>query len=83
LNAAYAAKFVSGLQGSDPTYVRIAATPKHFIGYSGPENNPSRLGFDAIITQQDLADSYLPAFQSAVQQGNASGIMYGWFSNTL
>ena len=76
LNSAYAASFVSGLQGSDPKYVRVAATPKHFVGYDGPEDNPSRLGFDAVITQQDLSDSYLPAFQSAVQRGNASGIMY-------
>ena len=75
LNAAYAAAFIGGLQGDDLKYVRVAATPKHFIGYDGPEDNPSRLGFDAVITEQDLADSYLPAFQSAVQRGNASGIM--------
>ncbi len=31
--------------------------------------------FDAIVSQQDAAETYLPAFQSCVQRGNASGIM--------
>ena len=70
-----AASFISGLQGSDPKYVRVASTPKHFVGYDAPEDNPGRLGFDALITEQDLADGYLPAFQTAVQRGNCAGIM--------
>ena len=71
----YAASFITGLQGRDERYVRLAATPKHFAGYDGPEDNPSRLTFDAIITAQDLHDTYLPAFQSAVQRGRARGLM--------
>jgi beta-glucosidase-like glycosyl hydrolase len=75
LIAAYAEHFIKGLQGDDGRYIMLAATPKHFAGYDGPENNPSRLGFDAVITRQDLHDTYLPAFQSAVQRGRARGLM--------
>jgi beta-glucosidase-like glycosyl hydrolase len=75
LNSEYGAAFISGLQGHDARFVRIAATPKHFLGYDAPEDNPSRLSFDAIIGPQDLHDSYLPAFQAAIQRGHARGLM--------
>jgi hypothetical protein len=32
--------------------------------------------FNAIVTQQDLADSYFPAFVSAANRGNTSGVMW-------
>jgi len=31
--------------------------------------------FNAIITQQDLTDTYFPAFGSCANRGNASGVM--------
>ena len=34
-----------------------------------------RYHFNAIVTDQDAADTYLPAFQSCVEVGKASGIM--------
>jgi beta-glucosidase-like glycosyl hydrolase len=34
-----------------------------------------RHNFDATVTAQDLADSYLPAFQSCVEEGRVSGLM--------
>ena len=80
--AAWAASYVRGLQegdGSDPRYLQVAATVKHFAGYdfdggkwSGQAT--SRSDFDARISQQDLADSYLPPFQAAVEAGSA-GVM--------
>ena len=36
--------FVTGLQGDDPKYYRVIATPKHFAVHSGPE--PSRHSID-------------------------------------
>src|SRR5215469_1866375 len=35
-----AVAFVTGMQGDDPQYLRVIATPKHFAVHSGPE--PSR-----------------------------------------
>jgi hypothetical protein len=29
--------FISGLQGDDPKYLKVVATPKHFAVHSGPE----------------------------------------------
>ncbi len=34
-----------------------------------------RYHFNAVITQQDAKDTYLPIFQACVQRGNASGVM--------
>jgi hypothetical protein len=34
-----------------------------------------RYHFDAMMTPQDAADTYLPAFQSCIQRGNVSGLM--------
>ncbi|MDP4226133.1 MAG: glycoside hydrolase family 3 N-terminal domain-containing protein, partial [Bacteroidota bacterium] len=36
--------FVKGLQGNDPRYLKVVATPKHFAVHSGPE--PERHRFD-------------------------------------
>ena len=36
----------------------------------------SRFNFDAQVSQQDLADTYLVAFKAAVQRAKASGIMW-------
>ena len=65
--------FVSGLQGDDPKYLRVVATPKHFAVHSGPE--PLRHGFDAKVTEKELRETYLPAFEACVKQANAASIM--------
>ena len=57
-------------------YLKTSVCLKHFAGYSYEGSGKStRLNFDANFTQQDLAETYLPAFQASVQQGEASGIM--------
>lgn len=38
-------EFVKGLQGDDPRYLKVVATPKHYAVHSGPE--PDRHTFDA------------------------------------
>src|SRR5437879_5450243 len=53
--------FVRGLQGNDPRYLKLVATPKHYAVHSGPE--PERHAFDAKATERDLRETYLPAFQ--------------------
>ncbi len=65
--------FVRGLQGDDPNYLKLVATAKHFAVHSGPEYD--RHHFNATPNRYDLADTYLPAFQTLVQQGNVASVM--------
>lgn len=67
------AAFVEGLQGSDPRYLKVVATAKHYAVHSGPESE--RHAFDAVITPYDLADTYLPAFRSLVVDAHVDSIM--------
>ncbi len=73
LTARMGVAFVKGLQGDDPKYFKVIATPKHFAVHSGPE--PERHHFDAITTEQDLRETYLPAFEACVREGGAQSIM--------
>ena len=54
--------FVLGMQGSDPRYLKVVATPKHYAVHSGPE--PERHTFDAKVSEADMVDTYLPAFRA-------------------
>lgn len=65
--------FVKGLQGTDPTYFRAIATPKHFAVHSGPESDRHRFNVDP--SPYDLWDTYLPAFRSTIVDGHAYSIM--------
>mmetsp|Transcript_18126 Transcript_18126/g.43550 ORF Transcript_18126/g.43550 Transcript_18126/m.43550 type:complete len:739 (+) Transcript_18126:71-2287(+) len=77
LNGEYAANFVPGMQeGEDTNYIKSSACLKHFAAYS-LENyqGMDRHHFDAEVSQQDLEDTYFPAFKAGIQKGNASGLM--------
>src|SRR5262245_5683185 len=65
--------FVKGLQGNDPRYLKVVATPKHYAVHSGPE--PERHSFDAIASARDMEDTYLPAFRATVVEGGAQSVM--------
>jgi beta-glucosidase len=65
--------FVKGLQGDDPRYLKVVSTPKHYAVHSGPE--PERHGFDAVINERDLQETYLPAFRATIVEGKAEGLM--------
>jgi beta-glucosidase len=65
--------FVRGLQGDDPTYLKLVATPKHMAVHSGPE--AGRHSFNAEVSNFDLYDTYLPAFRATVVEGKAYSIM--------
>ncbi|WP_426349946.1 glycoside hydrolase family 3 C-terminal domain-containing protein [Alloiococcus sp. CFN-8] len=66
-------RYVEGMQGKDPNYLKVAACAKHFAVHSGPEE--LRHEFDARVTQQDLYETYLPAFQSLVQEAGVESVM--------
>ncbi|HEX7338302.1 MAG TPA: glycoside hydrolase family 3 C-terminal domain-containing protein [Rhodanobacteraceae bacterium] len=70
--------FVRGMQGDNAKYLRVDATAKHFVAYSGPESE--RHHFDARVSQSDLYDTYLPAFQALVQKGKVAAIMSAYNS---
>ena len=65
--------FVTGLQGDDPKYFRVVATPKHYAVHSGPE--PTRHTIDVPASKHDMEDTYLPAFRATVTEGKAESIM--------
>lgn len=65
--------FVKGLQGDDPKYLRTAACAKHYAVHSGPES--LRHHFDVSPTKKDLYETYMPAFESLVTEGQVAGVM--------
>jgi beta-glucosidase len=73
LTARLGVEFTRGLQGNDPKYLKVNATPKHFAVHSGPEQD--RHHFDAQISDHDLEDTYLPAFRASIVDGHAASIM--------
>jgi beta-glucosidase len=73
LTARLGVNFVEGLQGNDPHYYKVIATPKHFAVHSGPEN--IRHKFNVEPTPHDLWDTYLPQFRAAIVEGKADSIM--------
>ncbi|MGD0345816.1 MAG: glycoside hydrolase family 3 C-terminal domain-containing protein [Terracidiphilus sp.] len=73
LTASMGVEFVKGLQGDDPKYLELVATPKHYAVHSGPE--PLRHGFNVDVSEHDLEDTYLPAFRAAIVDGHADSIM--------
>jgi beta-glucosidase len=66
-------EFVKGLQGNDPKYLKVVATPKHYAVHSGPE--PERHSFDAKVYERDLRETYLPAFRATVLEAQAGSVM--------
>jgi len=73
LTAQMGVAFVKGLQGDDARYLKLVATPKHFAVHSGPESN--RHHFDAQVSERDLWETYLPAFEACVKEGRPASVM--------
>src|SRR5437899_3511066 len=65
--------FVKCLQGDDPSYFKMIATPKHYAVHSGPE--PERHSFEATAYERDLRETYLPAFRATIVEGHADSVM--------
>ncbi len=56
--------FVQGMQGENPKYLKTAACAKHYAVHSGPEG--LRHEFNAVVSDKDLYETYLPAFKALV-----------------
>jgi len=66
-------EFVKAMQGDHPDYLKTVATPKHYAVHSGPE--PDRHSFDAVVSERDFRETYLPAFRTSIIDGGAESIM--------
>jgi beta-glucosidase len=65
--------YVKGMQGNDPNYFKTVACAKHFVVHSGPE--PLRHEFNATVSDNDLRNTYLPAFKTLVTEAKVGGVM--------
>lgn len=81
LNAQYVAEYVPALQydrAVDAHHLKVSACCKHFAAYSLEDyEGIDRHHFNAVVNDQDFADTYTPAFESCIspEQGGASCIM--------
>ena len=66
-------RFIEGMQGKDDKYMKVAACAKHFAVHSGPED--IRHSFNAEATEQDMRETYLPAFKACVKEAKVEVVM--------
>ena len=71
--------FIKGLQG-DGEVLKVAACAKHYAVHSGPEK--LRHEFNAVCSDKDLWETYLPAFEACVVDADVEAIM-GAYNRTL
>ena len=57
-------------------YLKSAACAKHFAAHSGPEGE--RHGFNVEVSDKDLWETYLPAFEALVKEANVEAVMGGY-----
>ncbi len=65
--------FIKGLQGYDDRYLKLAACANQFAVHSCPEY--IRHSFNAIASNQEFAETYLPAFEVCVKEGEVESVM--------
>ncbi|WP_204263123.1 glycoside hydrolase family 3 C-terminal domain-containing protein [Spongiivirga citrea] len=73
-----AVRFIKGLQGDDPNYLKLVATAKHFAVHSGPEVD--RHSFNAEPSPQDFLNTYSPHFEKVVKEAGVYSIMCAYNS---
>ena len=68
------------MQGNDSTgFLKVSSTLKHFAAYS---QETGRVNDPVVVTAQDMADTYLPAFEAGVTKARASGLMCSYNAET-
>ncbi|HWQ97992.1 MAG TPA: glycoside hydrolase family 3 C-terminal domain-containing protein [Clostridia bacterium] len=72
LTAELGKAFVRGMQGEGET-MTASACAKHYAVHSGPE--AIRHHFNAIATQKDMWETYLPAFEALVVDAQVESVM--------
>nr|XP_023904908.1 probable beta-D-xylosidase 6 [Quercus suber]POE44902.1 putative beta-d-xylosidase 6 [Quercus suber] len=78
--SAYAVEYVKGLQGEDLVGgdggFMVSACCKHYTAYD-LENwgDFHKFSFNAMVSKQDMEDTYQPPFQSCIEEGGATCLM--------
>ncbi|KAL8523482.1 hypothetical protein ACS0TY_013442 [Phlomoides rotata] len=83
LTSKYAIAFVRGIQGDsfegghlEDGRLMVSACCKHLTAYDLDNwKGVDRFTFNALVTKQDMTDTYNPPFRKCVEEGRASGIM--------
>jgi beta-D-xylosidase 4 len=77
LTSQYVYALIDGLQrGEDERYLKIAADCKHYAAYDLEGwNGTGRTQFNAIVTDQDLIETYLAPFETCVRDAKVASIM--------
>ncbi len=66
-------EFVKGMQGDHPDYMLSMACAKHYAVHNGPERDRHR--FNAVPSERDLYEIYLPQFERVVREAQVAGVM--------
>ncbi len=72
LTAELGTAFVRGMQG-EGSVMTASACAKHYAVHSGPE--AIRHHFNAVVSQKDLWETYLPAFEALVKDAQVESVM--------
>jgi len=73
LTARLGVAFIRAMQGGDAQYLKVGCGVKHFAVHSGPDALRHRI--DPAPSAKDLWETYLPAFEAAVREAGAAGVM--------
>jgi beta-glucosidase len=69
--------YVKGTQGDHPTYLKLAATLKH---YAVNNEERDRQKIDVRVSERMLREYYLPHFKAGIVEGQAQSIMSSYNS---
>lgn len=79
LSSKYGSGYVKGLQqrdDGDSDRLKVAACCKHYTAYDVDNwKGTDRYHFNAVVTKQDLDDTFQPPFKSCVIDGNVASVM--------
>ena len=77
LSSEYVYYLIRGYQeGEDASYYKVVADCKHYAGYDIEDwHGNQRYGYNAIISNQDLVETYLPSFKSCLKDAHVGSAM--------
>ncbi|KAK2986924.1 hypothetical protein RJ640_009067 [Escallonia rubra] len=79
LSSKYGSAYVRGLQQSDDgdkDRLKVGACCKHYTAYDVDNwKGVERYTFNAVVTKQDMDDTFQPPFKSCVIDGNVASVM--------
>lgn len=72
LTGKIAVEYIKGMQGNDPKHYKTIATAKHFAANNYEKGRHST---SSDVDDRNLREYYLPAFETAVKEGNVRSVM--------